>query len=296
MKVFVTGGTGFIGRAVVKKLAEDKHSLLLLSRTTQAKDHNIEIIQGSLSNISKWQDQLKTFNPDVTIHLAWEGLPDHNATISRLNLEYSLDLIELLAKIGCKRLIITGSCWEYGPQAGKLSEDTPQIPFDAFTAAKLSLLWLGQEIAKEKGMEFIWTRPFYVYGPGQHPKSLIPYLINCAREGKKPEIRNPNAQNDFIFVDDVAGALSQILTSSLKNNIYNIGSGKLTSVSYIINCISDYFRIKNDYKKATKLYRDELKYFYADLSRIKEDIDWKPKTSIETGIKKTIDYDLTTKH
>lgn len=296
MKVFVTGGTGFIGRAVVKKLSADKHSLLLLSRTAQAKNHNIETIQGSLSNIPKWQDKLKRFKPDATIHLAWEGLPDHNATISRLNLDYSLDLIELLAKIDCKRLIVTGSCWEYGPQAGKLSEDTPPMPFDAFAAAKLSLLWLGQEIAKEKGMEFTWTRPFYVYGPGQHPKSLIPYLISCAESRTKPGIRNPDAQNDFIFVEDVADALSQILLSSPKNNIYNLGSGRLTSVSYIIKCILDHFGIRDNYEETIKQHKDELKQFFADLSRIKEDIGWEPKTSIEEGIKKTINYNLTTKH
>jgi|Napbiome12C3dose_1001474.scaffolds.fasta_scaffold00008_84 dTDP-6-deoxy-L-talose 4-dehydrogenase (NAD+) len=291
MKIFVTGGTGFIGKAVVNQLLKENHSLLLLSRNIKdTKKSNIEIVRGDLSNISNWQKKLEKFKPDAAIHLAWEGLPDHNATLSRLNLEYSLNLTELLSENGCKRLIITGSCWEYGPQTGKLSEDTPPKPFDAFTAAKLSLLWLGQEIAKEKNMEFIWTRPFYVYGPGQHSKSLIPYLISCAQAGKKPEIRNPDAQNDFIFVEDVADALSQISTSTLKNNIYNIGSGKLTSISFIIKCIFDQFGIESDYEKASAQHKDELKQFFADSSRIRKEIGWSPSTDIKEGIIKTINY------
>lgn len=299
MRVFVTGGTGFIGKEVVNKLKKEGYNLLLLSRTLKGSNkEGIKVIKGNLRNILSWQNQLKIFNPDAAIHIAWEGLPDHSAHISKLNLEYSLNLTELLANIGCKRLIITGSGWEYGPQSGKMSEDTPCKLFDAFTAAKRALHMLGQEIANEKNMEFIWTRLFYVYGPAQQPKALIPHLINSAKSGKWPEIRNPKAKNDFIYVEDVAEALIKILNKGKNNNTYNIGSGKLTSVADIVKYVFDRFGIKNVYHENRQEAKDlAFNYSFADTSKIKREIGWYPKTSTKEGIEKTISYyNLTIKH
>ena len=155
MRIFITGGTGFIGKPVVKKLQEEGHYLLLLSRKDQKPSTRTKTVAGNLANISKWQKDLKKFKPDTALHIAWEGLPNHNAHLSQLNLEYGLNLTKALAEAGCKRMIVTGSCFEYGVQKGKISEHTPPKPFDAFTAAKHALRWLGLEIAKEKNMDFI---------------------------------------------------------------------------------------------------------------------------------------------
>jgi nucleoside-diphosphate-sugar epimerase len=277
MKIFVTGGTGFIGKHLVKKLQERGHTLCLLS--------------SDLAEPEKWKKEISDFGPDAVVHLAWEGLPDYSAEISIKNLKYGLELFDLLAGIGCKTILSTGSCWEYGGQQGKLSEDAPVKNINAFTAAKNSLHWLGTEIARENNMQFIWTRLFYVYGPGQRKESLIRYLINCVKSGKTPEIKNPLAKNDFIYVEDVAEALSVLLENCKKSGVYNIGSGKLTSVKKIIEIVSDQHGLKNQYKDLTPRPTDVLlTEFYADISKIKKEIGWKPKTNIAEGIERTINY------
>lgn len=291
MRVFITGGTGFIGSAIVQEIISKGHQVLLLSRNFNGPSRSgLKKIKGDLDDLLKWRRKLINFKPDAAIHAAWQGLPDHSAHLSKLNLEFGLNLTELLTEIGCKRLIVIGSGWEYGAQKGKLSESTPPIPFDAFTAAKHSLRWLGGEISKEKNMEFIWTRLFYVYGPGQHPKSLIPYLISCIRSGENPAIRNPNAENDFIYVEDAANAISKILETRSVSNIYNIGSGKLTKVSGIIDLIFKQFNKKNKLKEERKQYKDTLSSSYANISRIKKDTGWRPKTNMKEGVLKTINF------
>ncbi len=287
MKIFITGGTGFIGKHLVKKLQEKKYNLLLLSPQPLKE---LPAIVGDLSNINSWKTEIAKFKPDAVLHLAWEGLPDYGSKTSIKNLKYGLDLFNLLAEIGCKTILSTGSCWEYGEQSGKLSEDTSLKPFNAFTSAKNALHGLGEEIAKENNIQFIWTRLFYVYGFGQRETSLIPYLINCVKSGKTPEIKNPLAKNDFIYVEDVVEALSLLLKNCKKSGVYNIGSGYPTSAQQIIETVYKMYNIQPKYKKANISEKDSSVDFWANISKIKKDINWKPKVSIEEGIEKTVQY------
>lgn len=292
MRIFITGGTGFIGKFVVDKLKENNQLLLLTHSKKSSPSKKIKFIKGDLENINGLKKQLKKFKPELAIHIAWEGIPDYGIETSIKNLNYGLKLYSLLAEINCQTILTTGSCWEYGGQNGKLAEDKifPK-PFNAFTAAKNSLNFLGQEIAKKNNLNFIWTRLFYIYGPGQKEQSLIPYLINCAKTNKIPELKNPEAQNDFVFVEDIAEAISMIIQNPKKGlSTYNIGSGKLTSVKKIAEIIFKHFGIKTNFKKGAAKQTDSLQAFYADLSKINKEAGWKPQTKITGGIKKTIDY------
>ena len=294
MRVFVTGGTGFIGTRVVKELQGEGNTLLLLTRRPKTNPplldlpKTVDIIQGDLSEIDRWKDKVEQFNPQVAVHMAWESLPDYDAKTSKRNLNYGLNLITLLAESGCKSVICTGSCWEYGQQSGKLSEDMILKSTNAFTAAKNSLRWLGEQIAQENNMHFIWTRLFYVYGPGQRETSLIPYIINCAQEGRKPEIKNPSARNDFIYVEDVARAISAIVNKPEQDGAYNIGSGSSTSVQQIVEIVCSEFNLQ--YSGADAPGNMSAIDFWADISKIKRDTGWEPQIGIKEGIQKTIDY------
>jgi len=293
MKIFVTGGTGFIGKYVVKKLHEDNHNLLILVYGKIPQDfplkpsRKLKFINGNLADISSWKNAVKKFKTQATIHLAWEAIPLFDAKTSFKNLVQSLNLMLLMAEMGCKIFLSAGSCWEYGDQYGKLKEDGLVKPFTAFAAAKNSVHLMAKAIAKEFGMKFIWTRFFFVYGPGQKESSIIPHVIKSVIAGKKPQIKNLSAQNDFVYVEDVAEAIVMILNKSKEDYaVYNIGSGKLTSVGKIAKIIYSGFHSPFIFK----LPKKKNKGFYADISKIKKEIGWRPKTSIETGIKKTIDY------
>ena len=297
MRAFLTGGTGFIGRYVLKHLEKEGHDILLLTRASKEnfssiiKSKKVNIISGNLSDIDKWKNKLIQFKPDTTIHLAWEGIPDYGVKTSIKNLKYGLNLFEELARIGCKKIICTGSCWEYGQNQGEISEDLPVKSSNAFTTAKNALHLLGREIAKGNNMQFTWTRLFYVYGPGQRENSLIPYIIKCVKEGKELKIKTPSARNDFIYVEDVARAIVAILEKYTQSTVYNVGSGYSTSIQDIINIIYNELNFKHkskdDLSKTEKICSDN---FWADISKIKKDVSWEPKIDIKNGIKKNILY------
>ncbi|GAG14565.1 unnamed protein product, partial [marine sediment metagenome] len=202
-----------------------------------------------------------------------------------------LKLIKTLGEIGCKRIIVTGSCWEYGKKTGEISEDIEINPSNPFTIAKNTLREKGREIAKENNMEFIWIRFFYVYGPGQKNHSLIPHIINSTQAGNKPEIKTPYSKNDFVYVEDVAKAISDILNRGKGGEIYNIGSGYSTEIKKIIELVYKHYMPDEKYIPAIeKPMGDDVVDFWADVSKIKKEIKWEAKTSIEEGVEKTINY------
>jgi dTDP-6-deoxy-L-talose 4-dehydrogenase (NAD+) len=293
MRIFVTGGTGFLGSHVVRELLNEGNALLLLSRQPESalsKMPNVDVVQGDLSDAANWKNKVKRFKPQAAVHMAWESLPDYDARTSIRNLNYGLNLINLLAEIGCESVICTGSCWEYGQQAGKLREDIALKPYNAFTAAKNALHWVGREIAREHGMHFIWARIFYVYGPGQRGTSLIPYIIDCVRKDEKLEIRTPWAKNDFVYVDDVAMAISAIVRETKKDGVYNIGSGTSTSIQKVVELVCNKFNFLRKCDTLISPANRPVVDFWADISKIKSDIDWAPQIGIGEGIGKTIDY------
>ncbi|MBI4333146.1 MAG: NAD(P)-dependent oxidoreductase [Chloroflexi bacterium] len=282
---------------MVKELQSGGNALLLLSRQPgNARSlpvmPKVDTVQGDLSDIGKWQDEVGQFSPEVAVHLAWEGIPNYDAETSVKNLNYGLSLLTMLAESGCKSVICSGSCWEYGQQTGKVSEDAVLKPSNAFAAAKNALHWLGKELARERGMGFVWTRLFYVYGPGHRKASLIPYIIDCARKGERPELKTPLARNDFVYVEDVARAISAITNGPKKNGVYNIGSGSSTSVQEIVETVRASLGLPYEGKAPEQPASGPTANFWADISRIKTDLGWVPGTGIKEGIQKTIDYYL----
>jgi len=258
MRIFITGGTGFIGKYVVEELKRGNHELFLL--------------QKDLKDIDGWKKDVIDFKPDAAIHLAWEGIPDYDGfEASYKNLKYGLDLIRVLSEARCRTVLMAGSCWELHPQ-----------PFNTFSSAKTALHWLGRKFAQEQGMDFIWTRFFFVYGPGQREGSLIPYLLNCLKENKKPDLKNPNQRNDFIYAGDIARAIALILKNP-RSAAYDIGSGKLTSAGEVAKMIFPDYEID-------KSKGETNSNPCADILDVKEDTGWVPETSLEEGVKKMLNY------
>lgn len=296
MRIFITGGTGFIGSRVVARLLASKHELLLLTRnppqegSTSSRPHQIRYIQGDLSSIEKWRDEVLTFHPEAIIHLGWEDLRNYDAEVNMKNLAQSLNLYSLAIETECKVLLATGSCLEYGPQTGKMKEDMPTRPQKAYAIAKNVLNEIGILLARQHGIRFIWLRLFSPYGPQNGPM-LMPYVISCIKNNQIPELKNPYGRSDFIYVEDVADAIIAALQRSPEVCLYNVGSGHPTNIRKIVKIIYHLMRQDEAYRKISwpsKKSTPALVDYYADISRIKKELSWSPKVTLEEGMKKTV--------
>lgn len=287
MKVLITGLTGFIGKGLQKQLPRD-YEYFALNRRDQDFGEGVRLLLGDLNHLDKIKPQIRRIRPDICIHLAWEGIPDYGYVNSWRNLINSTDLFRfLVTECGCRKIVATGSCWEYGKVSGPCREDEPSGSENYFAWAKRALCDFGLTLAREENITFIWLRLFYVYGLNQRPDSLIPTLIKALKIGNRPAVNAPLNANDFVDVADVAQALIKAALDKVSSGIYNVGSGVSTPVWRICELIEQALGIGTEHFKQLKSSsRKAAMDFWADTTKAREALQWSASTSLEQGIKK----------
>lgn len=277
MRVFVTGGTGFVGRAVCRQLAV-RHELLVLTRSASVPVPG-EAVVGDLFDPATWAKELQRFAPERCVHAAWQGLPDYSYNVSRRNLEAGLTLFEALRDTPCARVVGMGSCWEYGDLRGQVSESMAASRPGIFAACKSALHAVGGALLAEAGISLAWLRPFFIYGAGQRPTSLIPTCIEAAAAGCPPALRTPDAVNDFVHVDDVAAAVAAVVEADRAEGIYNVGSGSPSRVGDVANLVCRLMGRPAAFPGGTA-----AEGCWADTARLRCDTGWTPRISLEEGV------------
>ncbi len=297
MRIFVTGGTGFLGQHIVSSLLDGKHELMLLQRSKKTPEYKsgsrVKTITGDLNTLSTIKKDIIDFNPDILIHLAWEGIPDLSFSLSKKNLDNSIKLINLITqKTDCRKIIISGSCLEYGNTSG-ICREADEVNINSFFSwAKHSLYQYAHFICEEKEIDLVWFRIFYVYGPGQRKGALIPGLVQSFRRKSALSLENPFNANDFICVLDVAKAFSLSIEKKIKTGIYNLGSGHSTRVIDICKLVEK--QINNSVDISKKIESSSCTTtgnikFWADIDKSKKIFSWSPEISVQRWIEELRD-------
>jgi nucleoside-diphosphate-sugar epimerase len=297
MRILVAGGSGFLGKPFMQKMISGDHSVLALSRDAVALEEknncpNIKWIPGSLKLTPGAFDEVKNFAPEVIIDLAWEKIPDFSFETCLENLQNQLSFFNNIFELpSVKKVIVAGSCWEYNKNIGECIETDNYSSKDYFTWAKNTLRDFLQFDCLRKNISLAWVRVFYIYGPYQRSGSLIPAIIKAILDDKVPQLKNPANANDFIYADDVAEGFVKLIEQDIVSGVYNLGSGKSTPVIDILRIIEK--NIWND-DHITKTVLQNSKNsiqeinFHANMEKTFKDLNWKPATSLEEGIREMI--------
>ena len=229
MKIAITGATGFIGQHVRNVLAKTDNDVVLVVRHVERvgdKSAREEIVAADLSQART--DWFELFGrPDVVLHLAWGGLPNYMDYYHvDVELPTQLRFLTALINSGLKKLVVTGTCYEYGLSSGALSEDQETNPNTPYGIAKDRLRKELFELRSTQHFDLTWARIFYPYGEGQSERSIYSQLIRAISNNEKEfAIGSGTQMLDFIQVTTVAKALLAFVTEIKGIGLINVGSG-----------------------------------------------------------------------
>ena len=230
-RVLVTGATGLIGQYAVPQLISAGHEVIGVSRSGKGPGgfpldlHDTEAVSSFL----------KSSRPEYLLHLAWDVSAGYLTSPNNLDwVISSLSLLKNFALYGGKRAVFAGTCFEYDLNYGCLSEDiTPLKPASLYATAKVSLSQIASAWAKANGLSFGWGRVFFLYGRGEKPERIVPYIISSLKKGEKPALKFPHILRDYMHASDMAGGLNALMFSGIDGAV-NIASGSAVPLCEIV--------------------------------------------------------------
>jgi nucleoside-diphosphate-sugar epimerase len=228
LKILVTGNSGFVGRYVVSELKSDnQHFIVGTSDTNASADDVLVIRKFNLTSFDPKINYYEYFDkPDVLIHLAWLGLPDYNDEIHMTQVQWHVRFLENLLENGLKKVVVTGTCQEYGKQEGCLKEDMEIFPATKYAIGKNNLRLALKNLKERYNFQYNWIRLFYMYGKGQSPKAILSLLEKSIEEKKEVFNMSPGDQlRDYLPVEKVAEYIVKIALQSKYSGVINCCSG-----------------------------------------------------------------------
>ena len=240
MHVAVTGATGFVGQHFVRKLLARGHSVTAIARDE------------SRFAAMDWKNQVRFVSADVSesdlgfvrnvgqvdalAHLAWPGLPNYRDLFHiEENLPSAYRCVKAFVESGCPQVLVTGTCFEYGMQEGRLAETDAAAPTNPYGVAKDSLRRHLQMLQTKANFRLQWARLFYMHGPGQNPQSLLAQLDTAIDRGDAVFNMSGGQQlRDYLPVSQVAADLAMISESRVFDGIVNLCSGDPISVRNLV--------------------------------------------------------------
>lgn len=142
-------------------------------------------------------------------------------------------------------------------------------------------------------MRFAWLRLFSSYGPKDNPDWMIPYLIGALQRREKPALTLGEQQWDYLYVGDVAEAIYLTALSGTAEGVFNLGSGRVDALRRIIEYIRDLIEPTLPLGFGAVPYRpDQVMHLQSDITKLQRETGWKPRTNLQDGLKKTVDWYL----
>jgi len=200
-QIHLLGSEGFIGKAL--KHEDQDGRLHCWSHRDPRPDHHFDLLDQTT-----WE-RLLFFRPRAVILLSWPGLPNYQELfhITR-NLPACIELIDRLSAAGLKRIVVSGTCYEYGLQNGALREDLITDPRNCYAIAKDTLRRVIESRFKNESLQWCWARIFYPYGSEQNSNALLPALYQAMqRQDASFPMTSGRQIRDYISVKQVAKIL-----------------------------------------------------------------------------------------
>ena len=305
MRILVTGGAGFIGSHLVGRLIANGHHVTVLDNFSTGKRNNLANILGSKSlviargDIRRIHCSLpKLERVDGVCHLAavtdvQDSIRDPVLT-SEVNVIGTLQVLGAARKLRAERVVFASSAAVYGsPSRFPVTEDVDLVPISPYGASKAASEMYCGSFEENHGLETVSLRYFNVYGPRQTSSQYSGVISVFARRLlRKLPLRifgDGSQSRDFIYVADAVDATVAALEKPLRSRVFNIGSGRETTILELAKKMQQVADISSDLRFEPPREGD-IKRSVADISRARSELNFFPRSSLHDGLTATIQW------
>jgi len=299
MKIAITGGCGYLGSKLVKRLIKTGHEILIIENFSTSVNDDLNDCKIVECDITNPQDlaKVKAKNYDVLLHLAAQSsgpksfdIPDVDIKINILG---TLNMINWCRDNDINRILFASSFVIYGDNINTeiLSESEVCNPQSIYALSKYASEKLLKIYAEPLGIKWNALRMFNVYGPGQdlsrNDQGMVSIFLNIIRNGNYVGVQGSlDRFRDFIYIDDVLQGWERCLyNDQFPNEAYNLGSGVKTSLSFLISSLAEVYEKKNVVKvEELSSTPGDIMGCYADISKISKQLGYEPEFDLEKGI------------
>lgn len=301
-KVLVTGGAGFIGSTLLRQLLEKDYEVTVLDnlsiglRSNLPKSNKLRLITGDVrdlelvSTVVRGHPYVMHLAAQAFIPLSYE-LP---LQVAEVNAVGSVNVFKACLNHGVKRLVHISSSEVYGSaKYTPMDEKHPIIPQSTYAVAKASADMWAQTFHWEHKLPVVILRPFNTFGPRESLPYFIPEMIKHCLKEPVIHVGNLETSRDYTYVEDTVRAMIAALeTKNIEGEIINIGTCKTRKMKEILNLIRR--ETKTEDKEITldesRLRPKDVDILITKNTKARKLLDWKPTTSFEEGIRKTINW------
>jgi nucleoside-diphosphate-sugar epimerase len=296
-KVLITGGSGFIGANLARRLLADGHDVHLLLRPafsawrlSDVRTH-LALHVADLTRRDEVEALLQRVKPAWVFHLAAHGAYSFQNEIDeivRTNYLGTTVLAQACAKIGVEIMIHAGSSSEYGFKDHAPLETEATEPNSAYAATKAAATLFCGYTARAHNVAIPTLRLYSVYGPYEDPRRLLPTLVVHGLEKSWPPLASPETSRDFVHVDDAIDALIALAQKPPREPgaIYNLGSGWQTSLRELAAVAAEVFDLRVPPTWNSLPDRDwDTNVWVSNPTKIKAELGWSPKIDLHSGLR-----------
>ena len=307
MKIFVTGGAGFIGSNFVRHVLAlgQNHRVVNYDKLTYAgnlanlesiaADPNYSFVRGDICDGASVSQAMA--GCDVVVHFAAESHVDRSiyepAPVVETNVTGTFVLLQVARQCGVKRFVHVSTDEVYGdiPAGQSSSEQYPLQPNSPYSASKASSDLLVRSFVRTYGFPAVITRASNNYGPYQFPEKFIPLMITNALDDKPLPVYGDGAQErDWLHTEDHCRAIFAVLERGRDGEVYNIGGGHVEKNIDMVRRLLQTLGKPESLISYVKDRPGHDRRYALECSKMNRELGWSPRIPLEEGLKKTVEW------
>ncbi len=308
-RILVTGGAGFIGSHLTSQLSKADSEVKVLdsfddfypgkrNNLKRFKNHdNLKLIRGSILDRDLVKD-LCEWSTLVFHEAGQAGIRYCNRRprkAHRINVEGTLNILLACREDQSKRIVYASSSSVYGDiQKLPISEDHPKTPMSPYAASKLAAEHYCQAFHHAYSTDVVRLRYFSVYGPSQRPDLVITIFANKLYANQRPTIFGDGTHSrDFTYVSDIVdGTINAAVKEGISGMVFNLGKGERTTVKALLDMMRELMGKEEIDPKYEEEFPGEFPHTQADISKARRYLGYKPRISLEEGLRMYLDWFL----